>query len=57
MTWTTLHSVQVATRCEFTAQLAAQHCFVRLPSGRWSRVLGTPPANAVRIRGRVWRIP
>lgn len=56
MTWPTLRAVQASLR-EFTPALRALHCFVRLPSGRWSRVLGVPAANAVHVRGRVWRLP
>lgn len=56
MTWLTLTSVMSATRIEFTPALAAQHCFVRLPSGKWCRVLGAPAANARWIKGRIYHL-
>lgn len=57
MTWATLKAIQTATRIEFTAALAAQHCFVQVASGRWSRVLGAPSPEAVWVRGRIYRMP
>ncbi len=42
MTWPTLASIRLSTKCEFAPWLAKLHRFVRLPSGRWIRVLVTP---------------
>ena len=57
MTWASLRALQLATRIEFTRELASAHCFVRVASGRWSRVLGSPPKEAIHVRGRVYRMP
>lgn len=54
MTWTSLHAVQLTTRLEFTTALASAHNFVRLLSGRWTRVLGAPNASCVHVHGRIW---
>lgn len=67
MTWSTLAAVQLATRCEFTRELAQRHHFVRCISGRWMRTLGPPGgdevcydgvhmARAQHVRGRVWHM-
>jgi hypothetical protein len=56
MTWETLNAVRTATRCEFSAALAARHVFVRLLSGRWGRCLDAPPLNAVHVRGNVYHL-
>ena len=39
MTWPTLAAVRLATQVsEFAPWLAKKHRFVKLPSGRWTRV-------------------
>lgn len=64
MTFATLHQARTFTRLEGARSVQAHH-FVRLPSGRWTRTLGTPgdvvtpdgaPLRAVRMRGRAWRL-
>ncbi len=61
MMWRKLKHVYDATRIEFTPELAAAHCFVRLPSGFWVRTLGPPsqregPFRIVHVRGRAYRM-
>ncbi len=55
MIWNTLAAVRCATRCEFTAALASRHLFVRLVSGKWTRVLDNPPHNSIAV-GNVWHM-
>lgn len=56
MTWKSLSAVRSSTKLEFAPWLAARHVFVRLGDGRWTRVLGAPPADAVRVYGRVYHV-
>jgi hypothetical protein len=56
MTWNTLRDVQASTKAEFTPGLAKRHYFVKLPSGKWTRTLNSPPEGATHVKGRVYKV-
>lgn len=56
MTFETLQSAVTATALE-GKKSAANHCFVRLASGRWMRTYGLPDLRTcVHVRGRIYHV-
>jgi len=55
MLWDSLADVRRYSRLE-SERMEKRHYYVKLPSGKWTRTLDSPPKNAECVAGRVYKL-